>query len=110
MFDVMRSTVGRKGKDDRLPGMAAELTQHGVNVLSAGRHQRRAGGQGATATVPIVFETGADPVAAGLVASLSRSNGNVTGVTSLNVEIGPKRFELPRQLAPPRRREVVHAC
>jgi putative ABC transport system substrate-binding protein len=47
-----------------------------------------------------VFETGADPVAAGLVASLSHPGGNVTGVTSLNVEVGPKRFELLRQLKP----------
>ncbi len=54
----------------------------------------------ATATIPIVFETGADPVAVGLVGSLSRPTGNVTGVTSLNIEVGPKRFELLRQLLP----------
>ena len=54
----------------------------------------------ATATIPIVFETGVDPVAAGLVGSLSHPNGNITGVTSLNVEVGPKRFELLRQLRP----------
>src|SRR5262249_16698203 len=53
-----------------------------------------------TAAIPVVFETGADPVAAGLVASLSRPGGNITGVTSLNVEVGPKRFELLRQLKP----------
>jgi len=54
----------------------------------------------ATTTIPIVFETGVDPVAAGIVESLSRPSGNVTGVTSLNVEVAPKRFELLRQLRP----------
>src|SRR5262249_42223346 len=54
----------------------------------------------ATAIIPIVFETGGGPVALGLVGSLSRPSGNITGVTSLNVEVGPKRFELMRQLTP----------
>jgi putative tryptophan/tyrosine transport system substrate-binding protein len=90
-----------EGKDDRLPAMAAELVQRGVNVLAApGGISAARAAKGATATIPIVFETGVDPVAAGLVASLSRPNENVTGVTSLNVEVGPKRFELLRQLAP----------
>ena len=54
----------------------------------------------ATTTIPIVFETGIDPVAAELVPSLSRPGGNVTGVTSLNVEVNPKRLELLHELAP----------
>ena len=90
-----------EGKDDRLPSMAAELVQRRVNVLAApGGVNAAKAAKAATATIPIVFETGADPVGAGLVASLSRPGGNVTGVTSLNVEVGPKRFELLRQLKP----------
>jgi putative tryptophan/tyrosine transport system substrate-binding protein len=90
-----------EGKDDRLPTMAAELVQRRVNVLAAiGGSSPAQAAKAATARIPIVFETGADPVALGLVTSLSRPSGNVTGVTSLNVEVGPKRFELMRQLTP----------
>jgi putative ABC transport system substrate-binding protein len=90
-----------EGKDDRLPAMAAELVQRGVNVLVApGGVSPVLAAKAATTTIPIVFETGVDPVAAGLVGSLSRPSGNVTGVTSLNIEVGPKRFELLRQLRP----------
>jgi putative ABC transport system substrate-binding protein len=90
-----------EGKDDRLPAMAAELVERRVNVLAApGGVSAALAAKAATAIIPIVFETGADPVAVGLVGSLSRPSGNVTGVTSLNVEVGPKRFELLRQLRP----------
>jgi putative ABC transport system substrate-binding protein len=81
--------------------MAAELVRRRVNVLATpGGIDPTLAAKAATATIPIVFEIGADPVAMGLVESLSRPNGNVTGVTSLNVEVGPKRFELLRQLTP----------
>jgi putative ABC transport system substrate-binding protein len=90
-----------EGKEDRLPAMAAELVQRRVNVLAApGGGGAPLAAKAATATIPIVFETGADPVAVGLVGSLSRPTGNVTGVTSLNIEVGPKRFELLRQSLP----------
>lgn len=88
-----------EGKDDRLSAMAADLVQRGVNVLAApGGVNAALAAKRATSTIPIVFETGADPVAAGLVGSLSRPGENITGVTSLNVEVGPKRFELLKQL------------
>jgi ABC-type uncharacterized transport system substrate-binding protein len=90
-----------EGHEDRLPAMAAELVQRRVHVLATpGGVSAARAAKAATAAIPIVFETGADPVAAGLVGSLSRPGGNVTGVTSLNVEVGPKRFELLRQLKP----------
>jgi len=90
-----------EGKDDQLPALATELVARRVNVLAApGGSNAPLAAKRASATIPIVFETGVDPVATGLVASLSRPNGNVTGVTSLNVQVGPKRFELLRQLRP----------
>jgi putative ABC transport system substrate-binding protein len=90
-----------EGNEDLLPAMAAELVQHRVAVLAAPGGGRAAlAAKAATTTIPIVFETGADPVAAGLVSSLSRPGGNITGVTSLNIEVGPKRIELLRQLTP----------
>jgi putative ABC transport system substrate-binding protein len=90
-----------EGKDDRLPRMAAELVERRVDVLAAtGGTSPALAAKAATTTIPIVFETGADPIALGLVGSLSRPTGNITGVTSLNIEVGPKRFELLRELLP----------
>jgi putative tryptophan/tyrosine transport system substrate-binding protein len=89
------------GQNERLPALAADLVRHQVTVIFTPSSTNAArAAKSATTTIPIVFETGVDPVTAGLVTSLSRPNGNVTGVTSLNVGVGQKRLEVLRELLP----------
>jgi ABC-type uncharacterized transport system substrate-binding protein len=88
------------GQYERLSTLAAELVQRPVVVLAATSTPAALAAKAATTTVPVVFTTAANPVELGLVAGLSRPGGNVTGATQLNVEIGPKRLELVRELIP----------
>jgi len=90
-----------EGKNEQLPALAADLVQRRVNVIATPSSANAArAAKSATATIPIVFEIGVDPIANGLVTSLNRPEGNITGVTSLNVEVGQKRLEVLRELLP----------
>jgi putative ABC transport system substrate-binding protein len=101
-----------EGQFERMPGLAADLVRRQVAVIFAygGPRPARAA-MSATATIPIVFSAASDPVATGLVASLNRPGGNVTGTYSLNNELGTKQLGLIRELVPAARTValLVHA-
>ena len=89
-----------EGQNDRLPAMAADLVHRQVAVIAATTTAASLAAKAATTTIPIVFDTGADPVQLGLVASLNRPGGNVTGVTQTNQEVTPKRLQLLHEMVP----------
>jgi putative ABC transport system substrate-binding protein len=92
-----------EGQNERMSGLLADLLRRPVSVLAVpGSTPAALAAKAATTTVPIVFAIATDPVQIGLVTSLNRPGGNVTGVVTLNVEIAPKRLELLHELFPHR--------
>jgi putative ABC transport system substrate-binding protein len=89
-----------EGHYDRLPGLATDLVGRKVDLIVARGPPAAHAAKNATSTIPIVFSVGSDPVADGLVASLARPGGNLTGITNLAVELVPKRLDLLSELVP----------
>ena len=89
-----------EGNDDRLPGLAADLVGRKVDVIATIAAAPALAAKNATTTIPIVFAGVGDPIGSGLVASLARPDGNLTGFSNINVELTPKRFELLSELVP----------
>ena len=96
-----------EGRRDRLPDLAAELVRLGVDIIFADTTSSALAARGATRTIPIVLASGSDTVASGLVQSLARPGGNVTGLDQIAPELGGKRLELLREIVPALSRVAV---
>ena len=96
-----------EGKAERLPGLAAELVRFKVDVMVVGSTPGVMAAKNATGTIPIIMVTTGDPVASGLVATLARPGGNITGVTALGQELAGKRLEVVKETVPKLSRVAV---
>ena len=106
--NVMIEYRWAEGIYDRLPALAADLAGRGVDVIVAGGGPASAlAAKSVTSTIPIVFGVGADPVALGLIATLARPGGNLTGVSIQAAALVPKRFELLSELVPQARKVAL---
>jgi putative tryptophan/tyrosine transport system substrate-binding protein len=89
-----------EGQSERLPGLAADLVAQRVTVITGANIAAALAAKATNTTIPIVFSVSVDPVEAGLVVSLNRPGGNITGATTLSAELGPKRLELLHEVIP----------
>jgi putative tryptophan/tyrosine transport system substrate-binding protein len=105
--NIILKIRGGEAQPDRLDDVAAELVRLKVDVIVAGANSAVRAAKAATSTIPIVMRTGADPVKAGLVTSLARPGGNITGLASINLGLSGKRLELLMEAVPAVKRIAV---
>lgn len=105
--DILIERRSAEGKFDRLPALAAELVRLKVDVIVSGGAAATRPAKEATATIPVIMTGDNDPVRSGVVASLARPGGNVTGLSTLTAELSGKRLELLKEIVPKLSRVAV---